>query len=70
MSIYIYYIYIYMYNAHTYILIFHQDCYYVIPSLSIFVPPFFPASRTGNHGTVQLPIACADHWPRLGDLVT
>ena len=20
-------------------------------------------ARTGDHGTVQLPIACADHWP-------
>ena len=27
-----------MYYAHTYTIIFHQDCYYVIPSLSNFVP--------------------------------
>lgn len=28
------------------------------------IPDGDPVVRTGNHGTVQLPIACADHWPR------
>ena len=30
------------------------------------IPDRDPVVRTGNHGTVQLPIACADHWPMLG----
>lgn len=27
------------------------------------IPDRDPVVRTGDHGTVQLPIACADHWP-------